>query len=73
MKGKPVGRHPKYQWVFGGVERGSGICFFVSVEKRNKETLLPLIEKHICHGSTIYSDCWVAYKGILKMEGKINF
>ena len=33
-------------------------------DRRNKETLLPLIQKFIRPGSVIYSDCWPAYKDI---------
>ncbi len=49
------------QWVFGGVQRGTGECFLVSVERRDAETLVPLIVKHVVPGTTIYSDKWKAY------------
>jgi ISXO2-like transposase domain len=49
------------QWVFGGVQRGSGECFLVPVERRDAETLVPLIVKHIVPGTTIYPDKWKAY------------
>ena len=52
------------QWVFGGVERGSGKCFLVPVKKRNAATLLPLIHEYILPGTTIYSDKWAAYNKI---------
>lgn len=32
------------QWVFGGVYRETRKCFLVPVEKRDKETLIPLIK-----------------------------
>lgn len=53
------------QWFFGGVERDSGRCFLVPVERRNASTLLPIIQKYILPGSIIMSDQWKAY-------GKIN-
>lgn len=28
----------KGEWIFGGVLRNNGACFFVPVEKRDKET-----------------------------------
>ena len=31
------------QWIFGGIERGTNKCFFKVVDKRNKDTLLPII------------------------------
>ena len=52
------------QLVFGGVERGSGRCFLVPVEKRDAATLLPLIHEYIAPGTTIYSDKWAAYNKI---------
>ena len=51
-------------WVFGGVERGTNKCFFVSVRRRNKRTLWPLIFRHIAPGTKIISDGWAAYRGI---------
>ena len=38
-------------------------------EKRDKATLVPLIQHYILPGSVIYSDCWVAYKGLDDLEG----
>ncbi len=46
------------QWVFGGLERGSGKCFLVAVEKRDTNTLLAIIKEWILPGTTILSDCW---------------
>ncbi|GFV61756.1 putative transposase-like protein [Trichonephila clavipes] len=46
------------QWVFGGVERGTGKMFLVAVHNRTKETLMGLIQEWIKPGTTIYSDCW---------------
>lgn len=57
----------RQQWFFGGVERGSGLCFLVPIEKRDSATLLPIIQHHIRPGSTIISDCWAAYNGIEKL------
>ena len=34
------------------------------VDKRNANTLLPIIQNEILKGSTIFSDEWAAYKGI---------
>lgn len=47
--------------MFGGVERDSSNYFLIPVERRDKQTLLPLIQKFILPGSTINSDCWKAY------------
>ena len=48
-------------WVFGMVERASNRILLYPVNDRKKETLIPLIRKHVQVGSTIYSDGWSAY------------
>ncbi|XP_074655648.1 uncharacterized protein LOC141909161 [Tubulanus polymorphus] len=56
------GRCVDGQWVFGGIERGNNKnVFMVSVDKRDSDTLIPIIEKWILPGTTIMSDCWEAY------------
>jgi len=37
----------------GGVERGSNRCFLIPVERRDKDTLLKIIEEWIFPGTTI--------------------
>lgn len=54
------------QWVFGGFERDSGKVFMVPVEKRDRSTLLPLIQTWILPGTEIHSDCWKAYDTLSK-------
>ena len=51
-------------WVFGGVERESGRVFMEVVEKRDADTLIPLLEKWIKKRSTVVSDCWKAYSNM---------
>lgn len=46
------------QWVFGGVERETGKCFLIPVERRDKDTLLVVIKEWILPGTLIISDCW---------------
>ena len=53
---------------FGGICRETKEMFLVSVEKRDKSTLLPIIKQRIKQGTTIVSDGWAAYK-TLKSEG----
>jgi len=55
------------QWVFGGVERGSGRCFIWPVERRDAATLLNIIRQFIVPGTTIISDMWAAYNRIDEM------
>ena len=56
------------QWIFGGICRETKEMFLVSVEKRDKNTLLPIIKERIKQGTTIVSDGWAAYK-TLNSEG----
>lgn len=48
-------------WVFGMVERGTRNSVLQLVDKRDRETLLPIIKKYVVQGTTIYSDQWAAY------------
>ena len=61
----------KGQWVFGGVESGTGRTFLVAVHDRS-ETLIGLIKQWILPGTTIISDCWVAYSSLCE-EGYTHF
>ena len=61
-RGHPV----EGQWVFGGIEQDRLKCFLVAVEKRDKGTLLPIIQKWIAPGTFIVSDCWKAYCNLEK-------
>ena len=66
------GHYVKGQWVFGGVERGTGRTFLVAVHDRSAETLIGLIKQWILPGTTIISDCWAAYTS-LREEGYTHF
>jgi transposase-like protein len=64
-------------WVFGGISRNTKECFVVQVERRDAETLLPLIQQYIAPRSIIFSDMWKAYNGIEDLleqytHGQIN-
>jgi IS1 family transposase len=63
------GRKFPLQWVFGGIERGSKKVFLVKVEKRDRDTLMALIKKHIKIGTRIISDEWPAYNQIKDIPG----
>ena len=58
------GRYRNAIWVFGAIERGTNNCLLVPVPDRRAETLLLIIERHILPGTTIISDCWVAYNAL---------
>ena len=38
--------------------------FLVPVERRDKETLIPIIVDKVAPGTTIITDCWRAYNDI---------
>ena len=63
------GRQVEGHWVFGGVERITGECFMVEVERRNAATLIPIIQQYIRPGSIIFSDEWAAYNQITAATG----
>ncbi|XP_068674693.1 uncharacterized protein [Montipora foliosa] len=49
------GRYIEGQWVFGGISRETKACFLVPVERREKETLLPIIRAQILPGTRVVS------------------
>ena len=53
-------------WVLGGTCRETKEIFVMKVEKRDKDTLIPINEKYVEIESTIISDCWAAYKCLSK-------
>ena len=59
-RGHPV----KGQWVFGGVERGSGRTIFVPVPDRTTDTLTAILHAWIEPGTKVVSDCWGAYRDL---------
>ena len=48
-------------WVFGLVHRDSNTIILYPVSDRKEATLIPIIQRHVAPGSTIYSDGWSAY------------
>ena len=66
------GRVLNQVWLFGGIERESKERFIIPLlgEKRDKDTLLPLIGQFILPGTVIYSDGWAAYRDI---ESELGF
>jgi len=50
--------------VFGLLKRG-GKVFVTVVASVSRAALLPIIEGKVLEGSTIYSDCWKAYDGLI--------
>lgn len=74
------GKRVEGQWVFGGFERETGRCFMVPVERRDVDTLIPLIEEWVLPGTTIITDFWKTYDCMnkerynhLKVNHSVNF
>ena len=55
------GRYVEGKWVFGGICRETKACFLVPVERRDKDTLIPIIRAQILPGTCVMSDMWKAY------------
>ena len=49
-RGRFLKNERKQIWAFGGIEKDSNNCFITIVQKRDKDTLLPLIKKFILPG-----------------------
>lgn len=48
-------------WVFRIVERGIKKVVFQLVDKRDKASFIPIINKYVIKGPSVYSDQWSAY------------
>lgn len=57
-RGEPKGHRI---WIFGIVERASNKLILYPVDKRDAQTLIPIIQRHVAVGSRIFSDSWAAY------------
>jgi len=63
------GRQLPQQWAFGGICRETAECFMFAVPDRGAATLMPIITQCIRPGTTIISDQWRAYNGIVAAPG----
>ena len=59
-----MGHRVREQWVFEGYDTTDKVGFLIPVDRRNAETLLPIIEQYIRPQTEIHSDLWRAYGGI---------
>lgn len=60
------GRRIDGPWVFG-LKKGDD-CRYFFVEKRNKATLIPIIQREVEEHSVIHSDEWRAYSDLIHMN-----
>ena len=59
------GRRVEGNWVLGIIDLDGGFRLEICPNnKRDKETLMALINKHVEKGTTIVTDCWKGYSGL---------
>ena len=51
-------------WIFGIISRATNSLILYPVDRRDEETLLPLIKKQVASGAHILSDSWAAYRNL---------
>ena len=75
-----VGRVVRTQWVFGGIDNETKEGFLVEVDRRDADTLLPILQQYVLPGTTVVSDLWQAYNTInalgynhLTVNHRMNF
>ena len=57
-------------WVIGGVERTNNrLMFAEAVEKKDTDTLMEVISRHVACGSIVHTDLWKAYS---QLENQFN-
>ena len=59
------GRRIDGPWVFG-LMKGND-CRYFYVQRRDADTLVPIIQREVTVGSVIHSDKWRAYSGLNRM------
>ena len=73
------GKRVEGSWILGMIEidteashalKGNFRLEICPDNRRDAETLLPLIQKHIAPGTTIHSDCWKAYGSLEELGYK---
>ncbi|CAF4500135.1 unnamed protein product, partial [Didymodactylos carnosus] len=65
------GRRMDGPWIFGiaqPTEDGHEVRFF-HVQRRDRQTLVPIIWKHVVPGTTVWSDEWAACKNLQTQYG----
>jgi len=58
------GRIVEGSWILGMIHRGHSANYRLEIcpdNKRDKDTLLALIKKHVAPGTEIHTDCWKGY------------
>ena len=59
-----VGHPVRTQWVFGGLDTETQDGFLVALDRRDADTLLPILQEYVLPQTTVVSDLWGAYRTI---------
>lgn len=62
-----VGRVVPQRWIFGIIDTTTHKGILRFVDKRDAETLIPIIQNHVVAGSQVWSDCWAAYRSLSQL------
>lgn len=65
------GRLRRGTWVVGLVERESGKCWLEIVNRRDAQTLEPIICAHVLPGTVIVTDAWAAYGNVSTINNAV--
>jgi hypothetical protein len=67
FRGKNFGNRISGPWVVGLVEEGTNNVLMFYVERRDAPTLIQIIKDNVYEKTTIVSDGWPAYRGIVHL------
>ena len=59
-----VGHPVRTQWVFGGLDTETQDGFLVAVDRRDADTLLPVLQEYVLPQTTVVLDLWGAYRTV---------
>ena len=57
------------RWILGGIDTTTNDAFLVEVPRRDAATLLPIIQRWVLPGSTVWTDEWAAYRQLTAQTG----
>lgn len=60
------GRVIEGTWVVGGIERGSRNIFLATVDSRDEQTLMKVLQDNVLPGTHVITDCWKSYNNLEK-------
>lgn len=67
-----LGRSIPQIWIWGAISRNTNRFIMRNIPSKRKEVLKPLIENHINHGTTVFSDQFATYLSIFRENMEYN-